>query len=61
MATTMGRNPISSGSLTNDEAAALIEMILANTSTSAPSRPRVPDSPKSLSDYFSVGVLAGVS
>jgi hypothetical protein len=57
MATVERRSPTSGAPLTNVEAAALIEMILANTSTSAPSRPAVPDSLKSLSDYFPVAVL----
>ncbi len=59
MATAERRRPTSSGPLTNDEAASLIEIILANTSTSAPSRVRVPESPRSLADIFPVDVLAG--
>lgn len=58
MATAENRRPTSSGALTNAEAADLIGIILANTSTSAPSRVKVPDSPKSLTDIFSVAVLA---
>jgi len=57
MATADRRRPTSSGPLTNDEAAALIEIILANTNTSAPVRPVVPDSPKSLAEYFPFMVL----
>ena len=49
----------SGGALTNAEAAALIEIILANTSTQ-PVKVSVPDSPKSLTDLFPVAVLAGV-
>lgn len=60
MATAERKSPTGGGALTNDEAATLIAMILANTSTSAPARVAVPDSPKSLSDIFPVAVLAGV-
>lgn len=61
MATAERRTPTRSGSLSNDEAAALIEIILANTSTSAPApQVKVPDSPKSLADIFPDSVLAGV-
>jgi len=59
MATAERRSPTRSGSLSNEEAAALIEIILANTSTSAPTLVEVPDSPKSLADIFPVAVLAG--
>lgn len=58
MATEERRSATNRGSLTNAEAAALIRMILDNTSTSAPSRPVVPDSPKSLADLFPDAVLA---
>lgn len=58
MATAESRRPTSSGPLSNDEAAKLIGIILANTSTSAPSRVKVPDSPQSLTDLFPVAVLA---
>lgn len=57
MATAERRRPTSSGPLSHDEAAKLIGIILANTSTSAPTRPVVPDSPKSLADYFPLAVL----
>lgn len=61
MATAERRNPVGGGSLTHDEAAALIEIILKNTSTSAPAPlVLVPDSPMSLTDLFPVAVLAGV-
>jgi len=60
MATAERRSPTSSGALTNDEAATLIGMILENTSTSAPSRVEIPDSPRSLADMFPAEVLAGV-
>lgn len=60
MATAQSNTPIS-GALSNDEAAALIEMILANTNTSSVSaRVVVPESPRSLADIFPVSVLAGV-
>ena len=61
MATAERRSPTSAGPLTNVEAAALIGIILENTSTSAPSRVKVPDSPKSLTDIFPVHVLAQVA
>lgn len=54
MATAETRRPTSSGPLSHDEAAALIRIILANTSTSAPTRSVVPDSLKSLDDLFPV-------
>lgn len=60
MATAERKSPTCSGALSNDEAAALIAIILANTSTSAPSRMSVPNSPRSLADIFPVSVLAGV-
>ncbi|HEY6020520.1 MAG TPA: hypothetical protein VIY48_11725 [Candidatus Paceibacterota bacterium] len=60
MATAERKSPTSGGALTNDEAAALIGMILANTSTAAPVKIVVPDSPKSLTDLFPVALLAGV-
>lgn len=61
MATAERRSPNSSGALTNTEAAALIEMILDGTSTSAPAPTRVvvPDSPKSLTDLFPASALVG--
>lgn len=60
MATTERKNPNGSGVLTNDEAAALIAIILANTTTSAPPRVEVPDSPRSLADLFPVDALVAV-
>ena len=58
MATAERRRPTSSGPLSHDEAVDLIGIILANTSTSAPSRVKVPDSPRSLTDIFPDVALA---
>lgn len=60
MATAEKGRPTSSGSLTNDQAAAEIKMILDNTSTSGPLHVVVPDSPQSLTDIFPFLVLSGV-
>lgn len=57
MATAERRSPTSGGPLTNVEAAELIAIILANTSISATPRVQVPDSPRSLADYFPVALL----
>lgn len=58
MATTVERKMLNSGSLSNDEAATLIGIILASTNILVPSVPRVPDSSRSLDDLFPVDVLA---
>jgi len=60
MARAESRKQVRSSALTNTEAAALINIILNNTDTSVPRKPVVPDSPKSLTDYFPVAVLGAV-
>lgn len=60
MATADSRNPNGSGALTQDEAARLIGIILANTSTSMPPRVDIPDSLMSLADLFPAAEPAGV-